>query len=311
MMVLHWVKHKLYFCSLSSSIGNGGLRNMLSTGNLLTGHKILLEQLRPVPRLIRQCIGFNHTLSSGLLDQPLRASPGSQLQGLCTGATEDLKPTQRQQQQHRHWSDSSSIYYSNYPLDRAPEQRKNETQLSEWFNGASARVTPVMGSKVLLLTGTLDSRDSNSADGNGGSSSSSASPRYRPVWLSPAAELGTAAVPSVPPLFLGLDANGNPHFAVQVTADAGRDLTAAHGASWVSARIAGPDMSRQDAALMAVASGLAQWNLDSQHHGATGEVTLAQVSEIGLCPVTWGGPSCLSETGLCRVTLRGHPCLSY
>jgi hypothetical protein len=79
------------------------------------------------------------------------------------------------------------------------------------------------------------------------------------------------------PLLLGLDAAGAPHFAVAVAKGAADALAASHAASWLSARVAGPELSRQDAALMAVASGLAVWNLDTQYHGASGAKTLPQV----------------------------------
>lgn len=182
----------------------------------------------------------------------------------------------RQQQLQQQWFADSRVYYSNYPLNRAQEQRRDEAQLTAWFNAPNARVTPVMGSKVLLFDNTANANTNTTNTTNTNN-------RYTPVWLSPAAELGAAISQEqstvVPPLFLGLDpSSGAPHFAVQVTHEACKQLASAHpGSAWLAARSAGPDMSRQDAALMAVASGLAQWNLDAQYHGASGEKTLPRV----------------------------------
>lgn len=173
---------------------------------------------------------------------------------------------QRQEQLQQQWFEQSSVYYSNYPLSRAAERRTDEAQLSQWFNGPDARVTPVLGPRVLLLPST--------------NSTNSTTAKFRPVWVSPAADLGAALNPSVPPLFLGLDAAGAAHFAVQVSKEAAEQLAASHEATWLSARAAGPDLSRQDAALMAVASGLAQWNLDTQYHGGSGANTLPQVRVV-------------------------------
>lgn len=194
------------------------------------------------------------------------AAAGAAGQQPVTTATADpisIAEQQRakQDQLQQQWFQLSDVYYSNYPLNREAEQRRDEAQLEAWFNAPNTRATPVMGSRVLLLSG----------------SSSSSGARYHPVWVSPAAELGAALNPSVPPIFLGLDASGAPHFAVQVTRESSEQLAASHAASWLTARAAGPDMSRADAALLAVASGLAQWNLDTQYHGTTGAQTLPRV----------------------------------
>jgi len=199
------------------------------------------------------------------------ASTGQQ-QGLDTATTsqpavatsQQQERQARQQQLQQQWYEQSSVYYSNYPLNRAAEQRRDEKQLAAWFDAPNVQVTPVLGSKVLLRT-------------------TSTSNKYCPVWVSPAADLGAALGTAVPPLFLGLDSNGTPHFAVQIAAAAAADdLAASQAASWVSARTAGPDMSLSDAALMAVASGLAQWNLDTQYHGTSGATTLPKVSRHDL-----------------------------
>eukprot|EP00775_Hariotina_reticulata_P003617 gene3617-3881_t len=81
---------------------------------------------------------------------------------------------------------------------------------------------------------------------------------------------------AMPPLFLGLDESNTPHFAVQISRSQQEGLAASQGGHWVVARTAGPDMGASDAAVVAVASGLAQWHLDSQYHGASGSKTLPQ-----------------------------------
>lgn len=204
-------------------------------------------------------------------------------QQISTEALADkLKQDQRTQQAQlqQQWFQQSDVYYSNYPLNRASDQRRDEEQLHKWFNEPKARVTPVMGSKILLTTSSNSKSDN--GNGNTSNSSSSGTVKYHPVWVSPAAELGAALSPTVPPLFLGLDSQGAPHFAVQVTRESGSQLADIHAASWLAARAAGPDMSRTDAALMAVASGLAQWNLDTQYHGASGAQTLPKVRTTGV-----------------------------
>lgn len=169
---------------------------------------------------------------------------------------------------------SSSIFYSDYPLDRAAEARSDAAQLSAWLASPSARATPVCGSRVLVQRAAAASSNSNS---DGGSSASCA-----PVWLPPSSPQlqRDAAHAAVPPIFLGLgrDTAQAPHFAVAVQQGAAADaLAAATGGSWVSARNAGPDMAPGDAALVAVASGLAAWNVDSQFNGANGSPTQPQV----------------------------------
>jgi NADH pyrophosphatase NudC (nudix superfamily) len=189
-----------------------------------------------------------------------------------TRGSSDDNQQQQQQQLLKQWCQQSSIYYSNYPLHRAAEARTDEARLAAWFNAAHARATPIAGGKVLLR----------SCDSSPDSiSSSSGDTSLAPVWVSPAAELGGALAAAgesgEPPLFLGLDDAGVPHFVVQVSQAVADGVAAAHGGQWRSARTAGPDMAREDAAVMAVASGLAAWNADSQFHGATGAQTTPQV----------------------------------
>lgn len=166
---------------------------------------------------------------------------------------------------NRQWYEQSTLYYSNYPLDRAAEARKNEAQVLAWFNAPNTRVTPVNGSRILVTKqespSTASPADSSRSDtgsswysstgSNSAASNGDVRSLLQPVWISPAAELGVALNPDVPPLFLGLDPDTKtPHFAVQVAASEVDSIASSNGASWVSARTAGPDMNRTDAALM-------------------------------------------------------------
>jgi hypothetical protein len=226
--------------------------------------------------MLQQLGRHSSTRLASRLGRDLRAcasAAGQAPQQLDTTAAgvQQQEQQSRQQQLQQQWFQQSSVYYSNYPLDRAPEQRRDESQLLQWFNAPNTRVTPVMGSKILVSPPST-------------TTSSSTGTKYTPIWVSPAAELGAALDPRVPPLFLGLDPSNNnaPHFAVQVTKDATEALASSHTAHWMAARSAGPDMSRSNAALMAVAAGLAQWNLDTQYHGASGAPTLPQVGHAQL-----------------------------
>jgi hypothetical protein len=181
---------------------------------------------------------------------------------------------ERARQASQRWSEQSTVYFSNYPLDRAAEARQNEAQVMAWFNAPDARLTPVNGARILVhqeasATAANSSNGSSSTNGTASTPPQQQQAVPQPVWVSPASELTCAVNAAVPPLFLGLDrTTGAPHFAVQVAAAEVEALAGSYAARWVSARNAGPEMSRSDAALMAVASGLAQWNLDVQYHGA-------------------------------------------
>jgi hypothetical protein len=177
--------------------------------------------------------------------------------------------SERARQASQRWSEQSTVYYSNYPLDRAAETRRDEAQVMAWFNAADARITPVNGSRILVTQPSGSSNGSSNANVAGTTAQQdSQQALLQPVWVSPATELSCALNAAVPPLFLGLDrTTGAPHFAVQVAAAEVEGLAGSYSARWVSARNAGPEMARSDAALMAVASGLAQWNLDAQYHG--------------------------------------------
>jgi hypothetical protein len=249
---------------------------------LLSAHRLAPSSVMLLHAAPARCCGTtSHRLGWRASAAAAAGAAGQQQQPVTTAAagTSNTAEQQRvkQEQLQQQWFQQSDVYYSNYPLNRAAEQRRDEAQLEAWFNAPNTRVTPVMGSRVLLLP-------SNSSS----SSSSSSGAKYHPVWVSPAAELGAALNPFVPPIFLGLDASGAPHFAVQVTRESSEQLATSHQASWLAARAAGPDMSRGDAALLAVASGLAQWNLDTQYHGTTGAQTLPRVSMLWRCLVTSG-----------------------
>eukprot|EP00879_Flechtneria_rotunda_P031381 GHRR01034277.1.p1 GENE.GHRR01034277.1~~GHRR01034277.1.p1 ORF type:complete len:428 (+),score=118.51 GHRR01034277.1:412-1695(+) len=240
--------------------------------------------------------GLNRLVALALSNQQLATAAAER-------STADSKANASSQA--KQWYEQSSLFYSNYPLNRAADARRDADQVLAWFNSPNARVTPVNGSHILVTKdtqtaafygdaeGVSPSASSNSSSndasipgttsnngssGNGQESAPAAvQATSQPVFISPAAELGLALHPDVPPLFLGLSNASTPFFAVQIaSASIANDIASHYNAKWVSARTAGPELSRVDAALMAVASGLAQWHLDAQYHGSTGSKTQPQ-----------------------------------
>jgi NAD+ diphosphatase len=164
------------------------------------------------------------------------------------------------------WYEQSPMFYSNYPLDRAPALRKDPALLQQLLQLPAARTMLVAGRKLLVQ----------SAPGTPAGTSSSAQ-QLSPVWFeSPSSYLAAAGEPSLGPLFLGLDPETSaPCFAIQVKPSAEAGLTNEGRYSWAVARNAGPSMCAADAALAAVATGLAQWNLDARYHGSSGKQTVS------------------------------------
>jgi pyruvate/2-oxoglutarate dehydrogenase complex dihydrolipoamide acyltransferase (E2) component len=253
--------HKMLFrcmkavteCCCVSRVGAGSSTHTPST---------MLRLPQPVSRLAAQ--QARRMLAAAQASQQGASSAATTAPAAAAAAA---AASERARQASQRWSEQSTLYYSNYPLDRAAEARRDEAQVMAWFNAADARITPVNGSRI-LLTQQSGSSNGSSSPTDAGSTAAAQQALLQPVWVSPASELTCAANAAVPPLFLGLDCTtGAPHFAVQVAAAEVDGLAGSYSARWVSARTAGPEMARSDAALMAVASGLAQWNLDAQYHG--------------------------------------------
>ena len=183
------------------------------------------------------------------------------------------------------WNEQSTALYSNYPLDRAPEARADAARVDEWLHSPEARTLLLCGSRVLVRRSTSttnpesDGESDGDSGGSGGSGGSDGSgPQLQPVWVSPAAPLAAAADAAIPALFLGLQpGTGAPHFAVSLprSGPAADAAAAAHGGEWLPARSAGPELAPAQAALVAVASGLAAWHVDAAHCGASGAPTVS------------------------------------
>jgi hypothetical protein len=147
-------------------------------------------------------------------------------------------------------------FYSQYPLDRMAYIRRDQERLSELLASDKAVLVPLTRDKVLVRRigpSTLV-----------------------PVLLTPAAPYIAQQAQGATTIFLGVDAAGAPYFAVDASdpaglAQAGRAACGASDADvqWVNARAAGTELSPGDAALLAVASGLAQWHACEWAHDHT------------------------------------------
>ncbi|KAG2497161.1 hypothetical protein HYH03_004751 [Edaphochlamys debaryana] len=155
-------------------------------------------------------------------------------------------------------------FYSQFPLDRKAEWRKDVTRLNELFARPDARLLPLLRDKVLVRPAPATP-----ADAPGGS----VAPPLDPVFLSPASAHSELVAQSPARPFLGLDGQGRPYFAAAVgSPTVAEEIAAAHpGSEWRSARLAGPDLAPGDASLLAVASGLMLWHGSNAHSPVNGE----------------------------------------
>ncbi|KAG2452315.1 hypothetical protein HYH02_003339 [Chlamydomonas schloesseri] len=175
-------------------------------------------------------------------------------------------------------------FYSQYPLDRKSEWRRDGKRLDELFARPDAKLIPLLRDKVLVrpaaATAAGTAADASAAATAGGA----AAALLRPVLLAPASSYSylLAASPARP--FLGLDANGAPYFAVGLRGDSPAALAEAEalaaeagggGAEWRGARLAGPDLAPGDASLLAVASGLLVWHAGNSFGAASGSPMMA------------------------------------
>lgn len=154
-------------------------------------------------------------------------------------------------------------FYSQYPLDRKAEWRRDENFLNEIFARPDAKLIPLLRDKVLVRPSATNC-------------SAGAAPLLQPVLLCPAATHAELVAASPARAFLGIDAHGAPYFAAAAASpDAARELASAHpGAEWCAARSAGPDLSPGDASLLAVASGLLVWHGANAFSAATGSPSM-------------------------------------
>ncbi|KXZ47337.1 hypothetical protein GPECTOR_36g61 [Gonium pectorale] len=179
-------------------------------------------------------------------------------------------------------------FYSQYPLDRHAEWRRDELRLDELFARPDAKLLPLLRDRVLTRP-AASSSSSSAAEGSAEGPATPAPPLpshpaapggsslLHPVLLCPASAHAELAAAGPARVFLGTDADGAPYFAAAVpSAAAAEQLAAANpGSSWASARAAGPDMSPGDAALCAVASGMMVWHSSNGFSAATGAPMVA------------------------------------
>jgi NAD+ diphosphatase len=172
---------------------------------------------------------------------------------------------------------------SQFPLDRQAVQRRNSTYISDLFSAQQACLIPLSASQVLVMNSQDHSSNGSSRNSSSGSA---AAPALAPVLLSPAAPVASQlAVSPADAIFLGVDGQGRPFFAAEVK-DKDAVLTCAQAAAaaaasgdggagmmWRDARLAGQDLSPEDASLLAVASSLAQWHAGNGYSSMDGAPT--------------------------------------
>lgn len=170
-------------------------------------------------------------------------------------------------------------FYSQFPLDRREELRKDAKALAELFERPDARLLPVSQRGAVLVRPLA-------AVATAAQAQAAAPAAGVPDWpqgdtvtlqlelLCPAAAHAELVAPSPARVFLGIDALGAPYFAAEVTRAAAESLAATHpGAEWRAARAAGPDLDAGEASLAAVASGLLAWHAATGFSAATGAPT--------------------------------------
>ena len=239
---------------------------------------------------ISHAVKVSHSPFTGVSKQPLAWRPRRTCS--TSGTTAIPHTATSEASQLLQWQSESDIFYSNYPLDRAVDKRRDAAWVQDAFKSPGALVTPVRGSKVLLQqsdhnSSSVSSSSSISNDSN--SSSSSRNHHLQPVWLtSDHHDIPTIMDPETEPLFLGCNPKTRaPYFALQITPEAEQLLAAEPNWNWLPARTAGPSLSPEDAALMAVASGLAAWNRSAQYHGTSGAKTQGANGGFSrVCPET-------------------------
>ncbi|KAF5828599.1 hypothetical protein DUNSADRAFT_17335 [Dunaliella salina] len=166
-------------------------------------------------------------------------------------------------------------FFCHYPLDRKTEWRRDKAKLSQLLADSSTCLLPLFGDKVLVHRKSPDSQ-------------------LLPYIVKPGAEVATkhAATPHVH-IFLGLDAVGAAYFGCvikdpqQLLEELSASNTEGTTLEWMSGRMAGQELQQEDAALLATASGLAQWHSKERFHPVTGsptEVSAGGYSRVGTGP---------------------------
>ncbi len=234
---------------------------------------------QPQPRIRSSSTTCKSSLSQAPSAQPPQAPSPPQQPEWNLGAAVPAVP---------YASESVDLpYYSQYPLDRRADWRRNDKLLNELLQRPDARIIPLLRDKV--LTAPAQPTPPTSA------THTPAGPLLHPVLLSPAsAALAAGHVSEAPArIFLGTDASGAPYFAAAVpSTDAAAKLAEQHpGSEWRSARLAGPDLAPGDASLLGVASGLMVWHGSNTHSASTGAATVPRAGGFSRGCTAGGGSS--------------------
>lgn len=159
--------------------------------------------------------------------------------------------------------DQREVFYSQFPLKRREELRKNEEEISGLLMSPTTKLVLVHGGKVLI------------AHTPGGQEVPPGS-RKQAVFIEPATDGLSSAQEDPPPVFLGVDDEGRAYFTAAVKPEAVEQLAKVHGADWEYVRSVGPDLEPRLASMLAVAQGLVVWHGDAQYDGSTGQRTVPQ-----------------------------------
>jgi hypothetical protein len=163
-------------------------------------------------------------------------------------------------------------WYSHFPLDRRADKRKGAAFIAALAQRPDARLVALTGKGDRALL-----RKRPAAEGSDDPVAARAT--YELALLHPASAWLSRidlAAPGAARVFLGTDADGTPYFAAVLsdTIAVAEALSAAGGAEagveWRSARVAGPDLEKGEAAVLAVAAGLTVRPLSAHHVPAKG-----------------------------------------
>ncbi|KAG2443562.1 hypothetical protein HXX76_001914 [Chlamydomonas incerta] len=233
-----------------------------------SGHCVARRTLAASPVTASASVGSGASTSA-----PTAAASPAQVAAALSGAVPAVPGS----------ADSAGLpFYSQYPLDRKSEWRRDGPRLNELFARPDAKLIPLLRDKVLVrpAAAAAPTAGGTPVTAAAGASAASAPPAaaLRPVLLCPASAHADLAATSPARPFLGLDADGAPYFAVGLPGDSPAALVEAEalaeaaggGAEWRGARLAGPDLAPGDASLLAVASGLMVWHAGNAFGAAGG-----------------------------------------
>jgi len=158
------------------------------------------------------------------------------------------------------------LQYAGGTLDRAAKQRRDPKWVAAAFGSPSARFVPVWQARTLFADLTSE-------------------PRRPVVQQLDRDAAGWALEATTDPVFLGIDPDGAPFFALDVSAieDPTPHLTA-DGQGFVDVRGLGPLLSAPEAALAIYARGMVHWHETARYCGRCGHATIqGEGGHVRLC----------------------------